>query len=101
MDGVALLERPTLVLNRHWTPLHTLTTRAAIGLVAKGSAKIIDPIDYEVHDLHSWHAVSQARQSFSAGIIRSQRLCLVPPEVIVLTYYAGMGDQSVTFSRWN
>ncbi len=96
-----LLEKPTLVLNRNWVPIHTLPTRIAIGLVARGSARIIDPESYEVHDLLSWDSVSRARDRTEAILIRSARLALAPPEIIVLTCYSGVGDKTVTFSRLN
>ena len=96
----ALLESPTLVLNRNWVPIHTLPARIAIGLVARDSARIIDPESYEMHDLVSWDSVSRAREHHE-NIIRSARLALAPLEVIVLTCYGGIGDQTVTFSRLN
>ncbi len=95
------LERPTLVLNRNWVPIHTLPTRIAIGLVARGSARIIDPVSYEVHDLDSWDAVTRSRIITEQACIRSSRLSLAPLEVIVLTCYSGVGDKTVTFSRLN
>lgn len=96
-----LLDRPTLVLNRNWVPIHTLPARIAIGLVARGSARIIDPESYEVHDLVSWDAVSRSRIIAEQACIRSSQLALAPLEVIVLTCYGGVGDQTVTFSRLN
>lgn len=101
MQASALLERPTLVLNRHWNPIQTMTTRKAIGLVASGSARIIDPVTYAVHDLDSWNAISQLRDEFTRERIRSMLLSLAPPEVILLTSYRGMGRRSVVFSRAN
>lgn len=96
-----VLRLPTLVLNSHWKPIQTTTTRVAIGLVAKGSAMIIDPETYEVHDLLSWNEVTEAQKRYSEHRIRSMRLDLTPPELILLTHYRGIGDQSVTFSRLN
>lgn len=99
--STSVLERPTLVLNKTWTPIRTATAREALGLVANGTARIIDPVTYEVHDLDSWHAASEARERFEEARIRSMRLSLVPPEVIVLTGYDGVGARAVVFSRWN
>lgn len=104
-----LLERPTLVLNRNWVPIHTLPARIAIGLVARGSARIIDPESYEVHDLDSWDEASRSREALERNggngtephRIRSAHLELAPLEVIVLTDYTGVGDRTVTFSRLN
>ena len=98
---MSVLEIPTLVLNRGWTPIHTLPARVAIGLVARDVACIIDPVTYEVHNLQSWHDVSTARNLAEEQSIRSSSLCLAPLEVIVLTTYSGVGDRNVTFSRLN
>jgi len=101
-----LLEQPTLVLNRNWIPIHTLPVKVAIALVARGSAQIIDPDSYEVHDLISWDSASRSKElagkySSEDLFIRSAKLALAPLEVIVLTDYSGVGDKTVTFSRLN
>lgn len=101
MIAAHALGRPVLVLNRNWNPIQTATVKDAIGLVAKGSAYIIEPETYERHDLMSWNDVSKAKERFGNARIRSQHLALVPPEVIVLTDYAGLGERSVVFSRRN
>ena len=96
-----LLETPTLVLNRSWLPTHTLPAKLAIGLVARGAARIIDPETYEAHNLDSWHDLSETRPGSDDQWIRSESLCLAPLEIIVLTGYSGVGDRQVTFSRLN
>jgi 5-methylcytosine-specific restriction endonuclease McrA len=98
---VALLKRPVLVLNRHWAPISTTSVQEAISLVAKGAARIIDPKDFSAVDLVTWNDVSRAKEKFEDSVIRSQRLSLVPPEVIVLSKYEGQGEKSVVFSRKN
>lgn len=101
MNAESVLQRPTLVLNRRWTPIRTATVQDAIGLVAKGTAVIIEPDSFETHDLASWNDVSRARLRFGDAAIRSPRLALVPPEVILLTTYEGQGGRAVVFSRKN
>ena len=96
-----VLNRPVLVLNKRWVALTTMSVKEAIGLVAKGSAKIIDPTDFSAVDLLTWNDVSKAKAKLEGEVIRSQRLSLVPPEVIVLTTYEGIGQRSVVFSRKN
>ena len=96
-----VLQRPTLVLNRRWTPIRTAPVQDAIGLVARGHAMIIEPESFETHDLASWNDVSRARLRFGDLAIRSPRLVLVPPEVILLTTYEGQGGRAVVFSRKN
>jgi 5-methylcytosine-specific restriction endonuclease McrA len=101
MTAEQVLQRPTLVLNRRWTPIRTTPVQDAIGLVAKGTAFIIEPESFETHDLASWNDVSRARLRFGDLAIRSPRLVLVPPEVILLTTYDGQGGRAVVFSRKN
>lgn len=97
----AVLARPTLVLNKAWQPIQVCTTQEAIGLVAKGSALIIEPETFERHDLLSWNDVSKMQEKLEGAVIRSCHLALVPPEVILLTTYDGIGEKSVVFSRRN
>jgi 5-methylcytosine-specific restriction endonuclease McrA len=101
MNAEHLLQRPTLVLNRRWTPIRTAPVQDAIGLVAKGTAMIIEPESFETHDLLSWNDVSRARVKMGEALIRSPRLALVPPEVILLLTYEGEGGRAVVFSRKN
>ena len=101
MTAEQVLQRPTLVLNRRWTPIRTTPVQDAIGLVAKGTAVIIEPDSFEIHDLASWNDVSRARIRVGEVVIRSPRLVLVPPEVILLKTYEGQGGRAVVFSRKN
>lgn len=101
MNAQVVLARPVLTLNRNWMAIQTTTVKEAISLVAKGSAVIIDPGTYEVHDLETWNDVSKARDRFEDFRIRSSRLSIAAPEVIRLTGYEGMGERSVVFSRRN
>lgn len=97
----AALDSPALVLNKNWCPLHASTVKEAIALVAKGSAYIIEPGTYQLHDLASWDSVSRAKMATGVRAIRSQRLVLLPPEVIVLSTYDGLAERGVVFSRKN
>jgi len=101
MMTMDVLDRPALVLNRNWVAIQTTTVKEAIGLVAKGSARIIEPESFAAHDLETWNDVSRAKARFGDAVIRSARLELAPPEVILLTAYDGMGERSVVFSRRN
>jgi len=101
MFAMDVLDRPALVLNRHWVAIRTATVKEAIGLVAKGAARIIEPVSFATHDLETWSDVSRAQEKFGDTRIRSARLEIAPPEVIVLTAYEGMGERSVVFSRRN
>lgn len=97
----AVLARPVLILNKAWQPIQVSSVQEAIGLVAKGSALIIEPGSFERHDLKSWNDVSKLADKLDGAMIRSCHLALVPPEVILLTDYDGIGEKSVVFSRRN
>lgn len=101
MEAAKALDRTVLVLNRRWDPIQTTSVKDAIGLVAKGSAFVIDPATFDRHDLVSWGEVSKVMKAVGDGLIRSQHLAIVPPEVVVLTAYEGRGERSVVFSRKN
>lgn len=97
----AALSRSALVLNKRWVPIQLATMKEAISLVAKGHAMIVEPGTYATHDILSWNDASKAQAKFGDAVIRSCKLALVPPEVIVLTQYDGQAQRSVVFSRKN
>ena len=101
VNAAAVLQQPVLSLNSRWEPIQTCSVQEALCLVAKGSARIIEPDTYAQHDLDSWDAVSRARRAVGDMPIRSSRLALAAPEVILLTQYEGRGERSVVFSRRN
>ena len=101
MLPVKVLDRSTLILNSRWHPVRVGSVREAIALVSKGHARIIEPDTYETHDLLSWNDVSKASKKFDRSVVRSMNLSLIPPEVIVLTEYGGVGARTVVFSRKN
>lgn len=101
MNTARILERPVLTLNRHWSAIQTTSVKEAIALVSKGSARIIDPETFEVHDIGSWADVSKLKAKFGDAMVRSPSISLIAPEVIVLTGYEGLGERSVVFSRRN
>jgi 5-methylcytosine-specific restriction endonuclease McrA len=101
VEAAKALDRTVLVLNRRWDPIQTTSVKDAIGLVAKGSAFVIDPATFDRHDLVSWGEVSKAMKAVGESLIRSQHLAIGPPEVVVLTAYEGRGERSVVFSRKN
>jgi len=97
---MSVLNRPVLVLNARWQPICTTNVKQAIGLIARGTAKIVATDDYQVYDLISWNDISRIRVQMG-GMINSAKLSLLPPEVIVLLNYDGINDREVIFSRRN
>lgn len=102
MNAAKVLGEPVLVLNKRWVPIHTTSVQDAISLVAKGSAFILEPDTGERHELISWNDVSRAKKSLGDGVmIRSSRLALLPPEIIILSKYEDQAARTVVFSRRN
>jgi 5-methylcytosine-specific restriction endonuclease McrA len=93
-----MLSEPALVLNRSWFPIGTTTVRDAICLVYRDAARALDPADCSVHDFDSWAALRVAENE---PCIRTVRLRLRVPEVIVLTDYDAIPRHRVPFSRRN
>ena len=98
---VPVMSRPVLILNKGWVPIRTASVQEAIGLVVKGSAKIIEPDTYEVHDIFTWNDASKLKVKMAETVIRSATLAIIPPEVILLTEYNGIGERNIVFSRRN
>ena len=93
-----MLNEPSLVLNRSWFPIGTTTVRDAICLVYREAARALDPNDFRVHDFDSWASLSVARDE---PCIRTVRLRIKIPEIIVLLDYDAIPQHRVAFSRRN
>ncbi|MCK4414772.1 MAG: HNH endonuclease [Candidatus Eisenbacteria sp.] len=93
-----MLNSPALVLNRGWYPIGTTTVRDAICLVFREAAKALDHQDCSIHDFDSWTSLSVAR---GEPCIRTVRLSIRIPEVIILTRYDAIPHHRVPFSRRN
>ena len=94
----AVLDRPTLVLNRNWQPVGVATVAKALTKVWNETARIVDPADYQ---LYSWENWSQLRPEGGDLFIQTNRFQLRVPEVITLTKYDRLPTNAVTFSRRN
>lgn len=90
--------KPVLVLNRNWQPINVATVARALIMLWNDSAKIVDPIDYQVYDWSDWSRMVPDRDE---PFIQSVRQRIRIPEVIALTKFDAMPTQKVTFSRRN
>jgi len=93
-----VLNQPTLVLNRSWVAISTTPVKNALSLVYRQVARIIQPETYEIHDFDSW-----ADLSLHAGEphVRTPRLQIPVPEVILLRSHDKIPTRNVPFSRRN
>lgn len=94
----ALLNQKTLVLNRSWHAIHVTTVRRALSLLYQNAAKVVTPDTFEMHDFLSWADLARAKNT---PCIRTVRLLIPAPEVIVLKGYDGVPIRRVSFSRRN
>lgn len=94
----AVLQRPTLMLNRNWQPVGVATVSRSLVMVWNGSARIVDPLDYQ---LYSWSDWAKLAPQDDEPVVRTVSMQLRVPEVISLTRYDRVPTNTVTFSRRN
>ncbi len=94
----ASLLKPVLVLNRNWQPINVATVARALIMLWNDSAKIVDPLDYQLYDWSDWSRLVPDRDE---PFIQSVRQRIRIPEVIALTKFDAMPTQTVTFSCRN
>jgi 5-methylcytosine-specific restriction endonuclease McrA len=83
-----LLERPVLVLNRLWQPVHTCSVRRALKLLCLGQAQVVQ---YS----------GEGPASLAVDLIHSVKLAFRVPKIIVLAIYDRLPRKEVKFTRQN
>jgi 5-methylcytosine-specific restriction endonuclease McrA len=96
--ATAILQRPTLVLNRHWQPVRVTTVARALVQVWNATAQVVDAADYQLYTWADWSAL---RPRAGEAVITTPRLRLRVPEVVALTTYDRLPVLPVPFSRRN
>ena len=97
-----LLERPVLVLNRLWQPVHTCSVKRAMKLLCLGHAQVVQTegeARYQTHDIGSWLEYSET--SITEEVIHSVKIALQVPKIIVLAIYDRLPRKEVKFTRQN
>ncbi len=93
-----ILEQPSLVLNRHWRPVHVTTVERALVMLWNDVARAVDPEDYQIYGWNEW---SMLEPKPEAPSVRTARLRLRAPEVICLARFDRLPAVGVAFSRRN
>ena len=93
-----ILQRPTLVLNRNWQAINVATVARALIMLWNESAKVVDPVDYQLYDWNDWSKLVPDRDEPFVQAVR-QRFRV--PEVVTLTEFDRLPSAAVTFSRRN
>lgn len=96
----SVLNRPSLVLNKSWMPVHVTIARRAICLVYRGVAKIVCT-EFQVHDLWAWIALNAESAEIAGSCIRAPERRFPAPEVIQLLSYDKVPSYAAPFSRRN
>jgi len=94
----AVLNRPTLVLNRNWQPVGVAPVSRALVLVWNDHARVVDVDDYRLYTWADWAGLVPREDE---PVVRSVRLHLRVPEVVALTKYDRLPVNAVPFSRRN
>lgn len=91
----SILDEPTLVLNRNWQPIHVTSVRRALTLLCTDTARVVDPASFQLYDWEAWLAACEG------GPIRSARIAIEAPEVIVLAQFDRVPMRQAPFSKRN
>ncbi|MGJ8695656.1 MAG: HNH endonuclease [Verrucomicrobiaceae bacterium] len=97
-----ILERPVLVLNRLWQPVQTCSAKRALKLLCLGHAQVVQTegdCRYQTHDFGSW--VDYSENSLAEEVVRSVKMVLQIPKIIVLAMYDRIPRREVKFTREN
>ncbi len=98
MSSPSVLSQPALVLNESWMAIHTVSVRRALRLVCTGAAKAVLPDSFETHSFETWAELAVHPDE---PCIRTVKLRVKVPEVILLTRYDGLPNPAAVFSRRN
>ena len=91
------LEDHVLVMNKGWTAIGTTTVKEAIILLSRNSAKVLATSTYSTYTWEEWiEAASEITEAKS--YIKTSRLSIPTPEVIILSNYDDIFRTTVKFS---
>lgn len=96
--GSCVLERPTLVLNRHWQPVRVATVERSLTMLWNETAYVVDPDDFQ---LYTWQDWAKLRPKDDEPFIRTVSFRMRVPEVLSLIRHEKPRQSAVTFSRRN
>jgi 5-methylcytosine-specific restriction endonuclease McrA len=94
----AVLERPTLVLNRNWQPVHVATVARSLTMLWNEAAQVVDPEDFRLYNWSDWARLAPLE---GEPFIRTVTFRMRVPEVLTLTRHDRPRHTAVTFCRRN
>jgi 5-methylcytosine-specific restriction endonuclease McrA len=94
-----VINRPVLVLNRHWLAVHICSVRRALSLLYQGLAQVVAD-NYQTFDFDSWRELSRVLPP-DDDLVRAPGFQFRVPAVIVLQHYQKCPPRTVRFNRRN
>jgi 5-methylcytosine-specific restriction endonuclease McrA len=94
----ALLQRPTLILNRNWQPVNVSTVARALVMLWNETVRVVDPADYQ---LYTWSDWVRLRPLDNEPFVQAVSFRLRVPEIVTLNEYDRLPAKAVSFSRRN
>lgn len=106
---MSVLNEPCLVLNRNWQPVTFMPVQTAIVNVMRDMASVLDPANYYLMSFEEWIETHQPEtdeagnpiEGDGARWIKTSRVWVPAPEVIVLKQYGETPPRKITFNRTN
>lgn len=106
---MSVLNEPCLVLNRNWQPITFLPVQTCIVQAMRDMASVLDPANYYLMSFEEWIETHQPKavetgapvEEEGQRWIKSSRLWVRAPEVIVLKQYGERPPRKITFNRSN
>jgi 5-methylcytosine-specific restriction endonuclease McrA len=96
--SAAVLDRPTLVLNRNWQPVNVASVSRALVMLWNESARVVDPDDFRLYEWADW---ARLKPRDDEPFIQAVTFRMRVPEVVTLSHYDRYRESTVTFSRRN
>jgi hypothetical protein len=75
---VAMLTRPTLMLNRNWQPVGFASVARSLRLVAAERARIVDPTDFQQFTWADWASSSNVAATLRPARGANRKLVQIP-----------------------
>lgn len=98
MAKSSVLQYPALVLNKSWLAIGVTTVKDALSMLFQERAKVVCPKTYTLHGFESWALLPVNEDD---PCVRSEKLRIPAPEVIVLNDFNKTVARKVPFTRQN
>jgi len=92
----AILNKPVLVLNKSWTVIGTTSTKDAIDLMCRDSARALCTTSFLTYSWEDW--ISGENTPEVTSYIKTPSIDVPAPQVVILTKYGKLHRASVKFS---